>query len=223
MKTVVVGDLHGKYNIVEEILTWDYNVVFVGDYLDSFTHKAVEQLHTLDLILDSVIKSNGRVKALLGNHEIAYLNPRMACSGNSTAVQIGILHRDMSPLLTHLWLHDDILITHAGVSQHLLTSSKLSLTEYLDAGDFNQIGYSRGGRNTIGGLYWCDWWEEFVPVAGTRQIVGHTAFRPVNADKGIVTNDDNYNIDCLDKIPQVLVIDEEGEISYETLEDIDGY
>ena len=153
----------------------------------------------------------------------------MSCSGNTMAINVGLLTRDLSPLLTHCWEHEDILLTHAGISQKLLdeltwgSKNKVSIYQYIEAGKFNQIGQARKGRDIVGGLYWCDWWKEFEPVISTRQIVGHTAHRPFGEDPGIVAKGDNYNIDCLDRVPQVLIIDEEGEISYETLEDIDGY
>jgi predicted phosphodiesterase len=217
MKTAVVGDLHGKYELVEKLLQWDHNIVFIGDYLDSFDRKAIEQIRTLDLILEAVITSDGKVKALRGNHEMAYVNPaRMACSGNSNEVATALMSRDLSPLLDYLWVEDNILLTHAGVSQRLLTNLKQTVGQYIGTGQFEQIGRSRGGYDVVGGLYWCDWWQEFLPVEGIRQVVGHSAFRPVDADPGIVTKGENYNIDCLDRVSQVLII-EDGVISYDLI------
>jgi len=221
MKTVIIGDLHGRYEVVEEILTdpsfWDHNIVFIGDYLDSYDRKAIEQIHTLDLILEAIKTSDGKVKALLGNHEMAYLDRNMVCSGNSNEVSVALISRDLSPLLSYLWLEDDILLTHAGISQNLLNNVDYSLMEYLAAGEFKQIGYARGGRDAYGGLYWCDWWQEFEPVEGVRQVVGHSNYRPINADPGIVTKGENYNIDCLRRVNQVLIV-EDGVMSYETLD-----
>jgi Calcineurin-like phosphoesterase. len=216
-KIAVVGDLHGRFEVVEELLEWDHDIVFIGDYLDSFDRAAVEQLRTLDLVLEAV--KSGKAKALLGNHEMAYMDRKMACSGNTIEVQLGLLERDMSILLTHLWIGEDILLSHAGVSQALLDDRKQTLTEYLDFGEFNQIGRSRRGPDFVGGLYWCDWWKEFKPIDNIRQVVGHSAYRPTHADSGIVIMSDsygseNYNIDCLDRVNQVLVIDD-GVISIE--------
>ena len=36
MKTIIVGDLHGRIEIAEQLLKEDCNIVFIGDYLDSF-------------------------------------------------------------------------------------------------------------------------------------------------------------------------------------------
>lgn len=217
MKTVIVGDLHGRYEIVEEVLTWDHNIVFIGDYVDSYDRKPVEQLRTLDLILEAVKTSDGKVQALIGNHEMGYMDPRMSCSRQSIEVQVELFSRNLSSLLPYLWLEDDILLTHAGISQKLLNNVDYNLMEYLVAGHFKQIGRYRGGSDAVGGLYWCDWWEEFEPVEGARQVVGHTAHRPIDADPGIVTKGENYNIDCLSRVNQVLIV-EDGVISYEEFE-----
>jgi hypothetical protein len=220
-KIAVVGDLHGRFEVVEKLLEWDHEIYFIGDYLDSFDRTAVEQLRTLDLVLEAV--KSGKAKALLGNHEVAYINPRtVACSGNTVEVHIGLMSRDLSQLQSYAWIGDDILLTHAGVSQSLLEVRKQTLTQYLEGKDYEQIGRSRGGRDPVGGLYWCDFWKEFDAVPGIRQVVGHTAYRPHGVDPGIVTTADyagtlNYNIDCLDRVNQVLVIDD-GVISYEEVE-----
>jgi len=36
MKTLIVGDIHGKVEIVEAALAQEHPVIFVGDILDSY-------------------------------------------------------------------------------------------------------------------------------------------------------------------------------------------
>jgi hypothetical protein len=36
-------------------------------------------------------------------------------------------------------------------------------------------GFSRGGGQAFGGITWCDFLQEFYPIKGINQIVGHTA------------------------------------------------
>jgi len=206
-KLVVVGDLHGQYEIVEKVLKkTDYKVVFIGDYLDSYDRPMIEQLHTLNLVLGAVRSQPDRIWALRGNHEMSYLDPYMQCSGYSYELKAQINQSvDMSPLLDYIWV-DDWLISHAGVSGKLLEKSGQTLEEYLDGEDYSQIGRARGGRDPVGGLYWCDWWREFEPIE-TPQIVGHSNHRPDGELPGIVQNGNSFNIDCLGRTEEVLVLD----------------
>lgn len=209
MKTVVVGDLHGKYEIAQEVLDWDMPTVFVGDYMDSYYRSNLDQFVTLDTVLRAV-KERDDVVGLLGNHELSYLDPKMRCGGYEWHKEIK-LKADYGNvieklLLPYVW-KEGFLISHAGVSQHLLTSlENKTLHQYLDEGDYNQIGVARGGYDAIGGLFWCDWRHEFAPVEGVSQIVGHTRGGEIRADGN------NYCIDVLEEDnPQVVVI-EDGEI-----------
>jgi len=206
-KLVVVGDLHGQYEIVETILDKKgYMVVFIGDYLDSFDRSMLEQLHTINLVTNAARLHPDRVWALRGNHEMSYLDPTMQCSGYSYELQNRVNWSvDMTPLMDYIWI-DNWLISHAGVSAKLLEDRNETLEEYLAKGSFNQIGRARGGRDSIGGLYWCDWWKEFEPIE-TRQIVGHSNYRPDNAKAGIVTKGNSFQIDCLGRTSEVLVIE----------------
>lgn len=40
-----------------------------------------------------------------------------------------------------------------------------------------EAGFSRGGRSHYGGLLWNDWNQDFAPIRGIHQIVGHTPCR----------------------------------------------
>ena len=77
--TIVVGDLHGKHKIVDAVLALNQPVVFIGDYLDSFCESFDSQIKTITKVLDAV--ENGKAIALMGNHEMSYLNPDMKSSG----------------------------------------------------------------------------------------------------------------------------------------------
>ena len=53
MKTIIVGDLHGRYEIAEKVLASGHNVVFVGDYVDSRENRSVEdQIKTIEIVLN---------------------------------------------------------------------------------------------------------------------------------------------------------------------------
>lgn len=203
MSTVVVGDLHGKYEIAEQVLASPHNVVFIGDYLDSFTHTTLELVKTLDTVLHAATTQPERVTALKGNHELSYLEVGMRCSGYNSLLQLQVRERDLSVLKPFTWL-DKYLVSHAGVSARMLRKLNIDYETYLREGKFTDIGYARGGTAPYGGLYWCDWYEEFEPME-IPQIVGHSGYRP-GKEKGILIKENSYNIDCLDHTKEVLLV-----------------
>lgn len=209
MKTIIVGDLHGRIEIAREILQLkDCNLVFIGDYLDTHEGRSVDdQIELLGLIRSSVIESDGRIKALLGNHELSYIDPSMRASGYNYKVADALRPEDFKPFIKYTWV-DGYLVSHAGVSQSLLDSRRESLDAYLSAGYFPQVGGARGGIDAVGGLFWCDWWQEFVPIESTPQVVGHTAYRPDGTYEGVVSKGNSFCIDCFTNVKEVLVIDE---------------
>ena len=198
--TLVIGDLHGQLEIAQKALDSIYPVIFLGDFLDSFTRTVDDQIQTLLLVLNAVERGNAR--ALMANHEMSYMRPELRCSGWNPATQVHVSHLQyrMDMLLEdYIWC-EGFLITHAGVSQRLLDALETDLDTYLSTGDFDQIGRSRGGRAPCGGLRWCDW-REFEPVEGVDQIVGHTRGRVIR------TKGNNWCIDVLeDREPQGLLI-----------------
>ena len=222
MRTVVVGDLHGQHELVTQALSIkDANIIFIGDYLDSFDRTYDDCLECLDMVIAAVVAEPDRVFALKGNHEMSYLISKMQCSGYDYATQRGVTDRlhDMDHLLDYMWV-DEYLVSHAGVSDALLDTKNITLEEYLEAGDFTQIGYARGGTTPCGGLFWCDFWREFDPVEGVPQIVGHSHGRPGGADPGIVKEGNAYNIDCLGRVNEVLVLEKGKEPQIKLLDSL---
>jgi len=199
--TIVVGDIHGVYEIVDAVLALDQPVVFIGDYLDSFDRSIEDQFKAVTKVLRAV--EDGRAVALKGNHEASYLEPSMRCSGYNPKLQ-ALLDSDFDKgrtvkkaiehLLKPYHFAEGFLISHAGVSNNVLKWTNIGLQEYLDNGQFGDIGWARGGSSRVGGLFWCDWDEEFVPVPEQPQIVGHS--RRVGNVIGVKGN--SYCIDVLE-------------------------
>jgi hypothetical protein len=54
-------------------------------------------------------------------------------------------------------------------------------------------GFARGGLQTVGGITWLDWHDEFEPVPHLNQIVGHTQLKYL--EEKTTENSKNY---CLD-------------------------
>ena len=204
--TLVVGDLHGKHEVVtavlEEARDNDFNVVFIGDYLDSYTRGSDDCVTTLLLVLDAIENNPEQVTALWGNHEKSYVDAVMRCSGFDTETYPKIQHLEdrMNVLLKdYVWVYG-YLLSHAGVSAALLRNLKIDLPTYLESKNNNQIGFARGGNHRVGGLYWCDFRREFEPIDGVPQITGHTR------GTGIRQKGNSYCIDCLEDRDDILCV-----------------
>jgi hypothetical protein len=132
MKTVVIGDTHGRSNWKLAIYQEEPvdRVIFIGDYFDSFDISAVEQIHNFKEIIEykeTSFTNDGKddqhkteVVLLIGNHDHHYF-PEVGYSGTS-GYQSGV-----APSITqvidenrhHLQMaygFDEYLFTHAGVS-----------------------------------------------------------------------------------------------------------
>lgn len=164
-------------------------MVFLGDYLDSYDRSADDCVKTLQTVLYAI--EDGKAVGLRGNHEMSYLEDGMQCSGFRADTLVQVTHMQTELLKDYHWC-EGFLLSHAGVSQSLLENREETLEEYLARGVYTQIGSIRGGRNPVGGLWWCDWRYEFEPVPGVKQIVGHTRGHDIREKDG------NYCIDCLD-------------------------
>lgn len=185
MKTLIVGDIHGKVDVVERALAQEHPVTFVGDYLDSYDHPVDDHLKCLELVEAAI--DSGKATALLGNHELSYLMPKMRCSGWNPKMAThvdqkwGAILREK--FLGFLFFEPNILIVHGGLDKRIwdkynltLESMPQALAEWLADPDSPAywIGQSRGGIKPCGGLFWCDFEREFRPIDGLIQIVGHT-------------------------------------------------
>jgi len=123
MKTVVIGDIHGRSNWKIAIYKEEPidRVIFIGDYFDSFDIPGVEQIDNFKQIIQ--YKENNpqiEVILLIGNHDYHYY-PEIGYN-NTSGYQSGI-----APSITqvidenrhHLQMaygFRDYLFTHAGVS-----------------------------------------------------------------------------------------------------------
>lgn len=200
----MVGDIHGKLEVVEAVLNLNRPTVFMGDILDSHIYDAKECFECLDMVLRAV-ESRPDCYCVIGNHEAHYIHHQIRGTGYSFITETylhnsydekRIYKQAISDLMVpYLWM-EGFLISHAGVSQKLLDSLGLTLEEYLDSGKFYGIGAYRGGPDVAGGLLWCDWNHEFEPIEGVPQIVGHTPVPSI--DIGIRKKGNSYCVDCLD-------------------------
>ena len=223
LPTLVVGDLHGRWEVVDAVLAEGNPVVFVGDYLDSYNRTRDDQLKTLHKVLTAV--KEGTAQALMGNHELSYLDTWMRASGYgadlsarlSSDFSEDMTYRKAMRFLLRPYVEvEGFLISHAGVSNALLEHLDITCQEYLARGEYCDIGYVRGGSAPVGGLFWQDFNHEFEPVPGVKQICGHTRGQP-----GLIrANGDNYCIDCIEGSGDVVTVAEikEGKLEQRRIE-----
>jgi predicted phosphodiesterase len=223
MKKIILGDLHGDLELYKQVREkFSEPLVLLGDYLDSFRYSRLSQLELMKLVLEDV--EAGRTEALLGNHELSYMNPDMRCSGFSSSFRQDLEYQGiLARMRKHLkmFIYDEeaaILLTHAGLTRHNMkyvpTDEEFDIVEWLTEkaklpqynGPIYDIGESRGGSDRFGGILWCDWLWDFVPVPGITQIFGHTAVsgptRKGDEHEGI-----GWNIDCLQYSYQFLEVE----------------
>jgi hypothetical protein len=125
MKTIVLGDTHGRsfWKLIVEMEKPD-QVIFIGDYFDSYDLTAVEQMHNFKEIINYKETTDAHVIMLIGNHDYHYY-PEIGNVGTS-----GYQHT-ASPATSQLigenrnhlqmaYSIDDYLFTHAGVSSEFM-------------------------------------------------------------------------------------------------------
>lgn len=127
-KVLFIGDIHGNtdwISMAQNALTYMYDIVFLGDYVDSYhikPHKQVDNLKRLCAFLEKYKHKN--VTALLGNHDFAYIHHLSNISGyNSeyahTYREIFEQHRDIFKIAweyTNPDTKEYTLATHAGLT-----------------------------------------------------------------------------------------------------------
>lgn len=202
MKEVIIPDIHDKVDLAQKIMDKEKGVdriVLLGDYFDSWTGDVKAATHSAEKVKSWV--KDYRITKLLGNHDQSYWlgpsDPWHLCSGYSVAKKDAIWSvlsaDDWNNLHLHTWVQG-WLVSHAGFDVSflgyapgeymtkaiddvcdmtirkaaerpvVLTSTRLPLLG---------AGYSRGGRQKVGGITWCHW-DELNTPDGLMQLVGHT-------------------------------------------------
>ena len=236
MRTVVIGDTHGRSNWKLAIHQEKPDrVIFIGDYFDSFELSGVEQIDNFKQII-KYKEDNPQVEVvmLIGNHDHHYF-PEVGYTGTS-GYQSGI-----SPSITqvvdenrhHLQMaygFGDYLFTHAGVSPVWMDKvfgpddwSKENIV--VDINEmfrykpraFDFTGLEPSGDNATQTPIWIR--PRSLMSANKKhpkglkkdyiQIVGHTQMRRLDLDgSDKFTGGRYYFIDTMDTSGQYLVIED---------------
>jgi hypothetical protein len=217
MKELIIPDVHLKHRRVQEILDRepaDRNI-FLGDWFDDFDDNPTMNADTADWLVKRMESTtSGTDVFLLGNHDTHYLFPQvpqLICSGYNSYKAAAIRkivkeeHRDRFRTHAFSLSGGNIMFSHAGLHPDLLPS--LTVLEDIAEQAINDLknkkmhyffgaGYSRGGRQRIGGINWLDW-SEFIDIDGAPQLVGHSVGRhPRQTGQSycIDTNLDHYAV-----------------------------
>ena len=219
MKTLTIGDIHGLPEW-KKVNPDDFDVIiFLGDYVDSYTIEDKAVLDNLEEIISFKNAFQQKVKLLIGNHENSYLFRQYRTTGYryTIAEQVTTILKNNISLFQVAWQYKNFLWTHAGIHSDYynqkIASRVIETDECLAAtlerlfkevySPLFEIGPERGGWNdkSNGGPFWLDS-SRFIknPLRGYHQIVGHT---PVNTIEHYETyeNDKNTSVtlcDCLE-------------------------
>lgn len=190
MPTLIIPDIHNKWRIAERIIAENPadKRIFLGDIYDDFGD-TLEQVEAMAWWHKQALGDPKNV-FLWGNHDLPYAYPHLKedelyCSGN-TRQKAEVINSVLSPedwakTKVCAW-EGDWLLSHAGFSATFLqqedieemAQSAMKSLEHEHVPILFRAGWARGGDQAKGGVTWLDWNEEFEPIAGIQQIVGHT-------------------------------------------------
>ncbi len=142
-KNIYIGDIHGRdvwKQIVEEHKDAD-NIVFIGDYFDSFDIPGLTQLNNAKEIVEfkkfQELDPTKKVYLLIGNHDIHYMRG-IKWKGGTSGFQTNMMHqfeqffeenKEHFQMCVQI---GDRLCTHAGVSETFIKDTGYWSHDYED-------------------------------------------------------------------------------------------
>ena len=220
-RILAIGDLHGSDLWKYVILHYEQDqpldqIIFMGDYVDSFHFDNITILHNLNNLIQYKKENMDKVILLWGNHDIQYLMPdlKYRCSGFRVEAYPALysIFNEHYDLFELAYQYKNYLFTHGGLSTYIFKELKLTKEDlpnlaeclnmafkYRDDNIF-KVGVRRSGWYRTGGPLWCDKHElEAYPVNNLYQIVGHTAIKNIKIHEKHTSQMDFklYFIDCL--------------------------
>lgn len=235
MKRILVfSDPHLQIAKVEHILKYENydTIVCLGDWFDSFYYDNISHLDATCVFLKKWL-FNSNFYTCLGNHDIHYLYDNQHVRGGGfekyksnfiTNCLGDILPEVKKKFLWYVWI-DNFFCSHAGLNVYhfkpRMNINKQSVSNWLNkeikeaemqliSGNKHWLygaGKARGGNQKFGGILWQDFRNEFEPIEGLNQIVGHTYHSAVikHVHQYDDSTSENYCIDCT--LNQYLIIE----------------
>lgn len=217
-KILIVGDVHGRtfWKKAKELINEVDKVVFLGDYLDPYSHEYIlrkDALSNFHDILAFKKEYPDKVILLIGNHDYHYWPKYKEYYGcrrdNERFDQISELFMSNLDDFQLSYRIENYLFTHAGVLNYwlkVLNEEKRvrctvtfkfdhpitidNLNELLGNDVLNMVSEERGGRDVYGSCIWADIHEHFYdpPIPDIYQIFGHTMTYPTISEEYIGPN-----------------------------------
>lgn len=221
IKINVIPDIHCK-SIWKTLVEHTSDIcIFLGDYVDSFTHSNTTMIKNLIDIVQFKKDTWDKTILLLGNHDLSYVyreDNKFMCSGYRSEIAFDIqeIFKGDINLFQNAFQYKNYIFTHAGIQNHWFNNYfKGNLNENI-AEQLNNptnreqeealymVGYRRWGNWPVGGIFWCDKEELKKPLKGYNQVVGHTHVKKLI--KISRKEDTVYFCDYLDKLEQPLIL-----------------
>lgn len=235
MKTVIVGDTHGR-TLWKQITGQLFDkFVFIGDYLD--THEKITGEQQLSNLLDIIqFKKDypDKVILLIGNHDyhyMSFLNVNEQYSGFQSGMQyiFNDTLKENIELFQMAYQVDDFICSHAGISQTFLENngykqSEVNEPEFKIVDFINDLwkykplkfkftGYDPYGDNITQTPIWIRPQSLYSDrIQGFNQVMGHTTVKKITVP---TYNNGLWFIDTLGTSGEYLVI-ENGKPSVQT-------
>jgi len=223
MKIGFVGDTHGRPFWKEFVKDSSIDMwVFMGDYMDEDFGYAVNNADMISNLLEIIEfkKANPEnVILLYGNHDNAYRNSAWMCSRfrPKIAHTIRDIFKKNKSCFQNAFQIKNIICTHAGISQKWFTrcfkgdptkniADQLNIdSTHRNENSLYNVGWSRGGSDIAGGIFWADSSELTNPLENYTQIVGHNRVTEITKMDG--ENSTIIAVDCLSTIKDFLTIE----------------
>lgn len=238
MKTVVLGDIHGR-TIWSEIVRLEKpdRVIFIGDYFDSFDISAVEQLDNFQKIIDYKNSNLAEVILLVGNHDYHYFPGIQNTSTSGYQFKASPAIKQIIEQNRHhvqmAYRMGEFLFSHAGVSSHFMNCVFDNWTIDTIVNDLNDLFYYKPDLFDFGAVV--DDVYNLDPYGDNKQqspiwirpkslmsanydnlrnqviqVVGHTQVSKIDFED---TSQNRYwFIDCLGTSGQYMVIENDKEV-----------
>ena len=228
MKTIVLGDIHGRTvwkDIVEKELP--DRTVFLGDYVS--THEDIGTDQQIDNFMDILVAKELKPQKyvlLRGNHDLQHLGYWWAdCSGLNRKVQDFMSESDIRErfLTASQWVYEmkvgeeRVICSHSGISKvwmeqnNIQTPSDINLEPASPIFSFTPASFFDMDGNSI--CQPCVWIRPSAltqsAIPGYTQIVAHTPIKQLHQYKIEETSNSIWFCDTLGLgIPEYLVIED---------------
>lgn len=182
-KIYIIPDVHGRqfWRPVLQHLDENCEIVFLGDYLDPYSHENITPEFALEQFKEiiEIARNNKNVHLLLGNHDLEYMLGRYICycrCNDYDYYEIKDLFIDNADLFNIAWdtILDNskkFLFSHAGVHTDWIETNKQNFDGYniYSARVLNELFHTkkldlilgdvsreRGGDMFAGSIVWAD-------------------------------------------------------------------